>query len=158
MEASIPPNYFLELGPSERIPLHALTLQDLPEAPPKPNPTIQRFGPHPGDPFFNTCRSGSSRVSQDGKQDNNPHLRCQIQNYQKERLLAEIQHGTLVYQVAFSNSTSVTTLQQTCRNIPPLLRAPWYTKVTKFEIKITLLRVIPTMTCRVVVVRWGLSG
>ena len=24
--------------------------------------------------------------------------------------------------------------------------------------KITLLRVIPTMTCRVVVVRWGLSG
>ena len=27
-----------------------------------------------------------------------------------------------------------------------------------FQKKITLLRVIPTMTCRVVVVRWGLSG
>ena len=33
----------------------------------------------------------------------------------------------------------------------------WETFKTS-EKKITLLRVIPTMTCRVVVVRWGLSG
>jgi len=31
-------------------------------------------------------------------------------------------------------------------------------KTDLFKQKITLLRVIPTMTCRVVVVRWGLSG